>query len=197
MSGENPPSINVTLEPSEDWKGILGNGESILWQGRPDPNKPITLATLGQIAFGLLFAGFALFWMAIASRAGGFFWMFGLIHFAVGLGMAGRAAIWPRIKLSNTWYTLTNRHAFIATSIPLQGQKLRSWAINADSVLTFDEGPPPSVGFGFETVKRRNKKQLSAIGFERIADGRAVYGIMRDLRHRDLARTLSEKDNTR
>ena len=52
--------------------------------------RPRSNATVGARAsalFGAAFAGFALFWMAMAAQAGGVFWMFGLIHFGVGVGL--------------------------------------------------------------------------------------------------------------
>ncbi len=194
MTAHDPETI---LEPSDEWRGILDPDENILWQGRPLPGAPVELAKLGRAAGGLLFAGFAVVWMASAMRAGGMFWMLGLIHFSLGLLIAMRALFWSRIKRSNTWYTLTDRRAFVATSIPLQGPKLKSWEINADTVLTLDEGPPTSVGFGFEKARGRSAKKLRAVGFEQIPDGRAVYDMMRKIRQRSLDAELRAKEDPR
>ena len=59
------------------WEGILDTGETILWQGRPDGKIVLRPANTATFVFGLAFAGFALFWMIMASTAGGFFWAFG------------------------------------------------------------------------------------------------------------------------
>lgn len=191
------PDPEIVLEPSEEWRGILGPDETIIWQGRPNPAAPVALSQLGRAAFGLVFSAFAVMWMMGAMRAGGMFWMFGLPHFGVGAGIIVSALFWRRIRLSNTWYTLTNRRAFIATRIPLEGRRLKSWDINEDTVLTFDEGPPPSVGFGFAKARGRSGKHLRAVGFERIADGRAVYDMMRQQRQRALDQALREKEAPR
>lgn len=54
------------------WEGILADGEEILWQGRPSINMSNNSRRIPAMIFGLFFAGFALFWMVLASQAGGF-----------------------------------------------------------------------------------------------------------------------------
>jgi len=134
-------------QQSSGWEGILDKGEKILWQGRPDGKISLTPATIGTLGFGLLFAGFALFWMFMAAQAGGNFWMFGLIHFFVGLSLALVPIYAGSYKRRHSWYTLTNRRAFIASDLPLVGKKLVSYPIDKNSPLALIEGNPGSVIF--------------------------------------------------
>lgn len=175
------------------WDGILGDDETILWQGRPDGAVTLRLQNLALLVFGLFFAGFALVWMVLAAAAGGGFWMFGLIHFAVGIGIATGALFWGAFRRRRTWYTLTDRRAFIATDLPLLGRRLKSWPIDADTMLDLEDADLATVNFARETRRGKNGHYQVAVGFERIADGKAVYRLMRDIQARDRAGRAPER----
>lgn len=166
---------------SAGWDGILDADEEILWQGRPDGKVVFKPGNITLFLFGLFFAGFALFWMVMAASAGGFFWAFGLIHFAVGIGMSFGALFWSAYRRRNSWYTLTNRRAFIATEMPLVGRRLKSYPITETTVLDFDSGTPATIHFAEETRRTKNGTRTVKIGFERIDDGRRVYGLIREV----------------
>ena len=168
------------------WEGILDKGEKILWQGRPDTAIHIRPANIATMVFGLAFAGFALFWMIMASAAGGAFWMFGLIHFAVGLGLAAGPILWGPFKRGRTWYTLTDRRAFIATDLPLKGKQLKSYPITDDTVLDFQPGSLSSIRFAQETRRgSKGRRYVVPIGFDYIREGDEVYRKMRDIQRAD------------
>lgn len=166
------------------WDGILDQDETILWQGRPDTGISLGAQNIVMLVFGLFFSGFALFWMAMASMAGGYFWMFGLIHFAVGLGIAFGAILWGPFRRRHSWYTLTDRRAFVATDLPVQGKRLKSWPIDADTALELVDGPLQTVNFATEMRRGKNGRYEVAVGFERLRDGKAVYRLMRDTQAR-------------
>ncbi|MGR3617576.1 MAG: aspartate carbamoyltransferase catalytic subunit [Paracoccaceae bacterium] len=164
------------------WTGILDEGEDILWQGRPLPSFSVTgPAKVFELLFGLLFAGFALFWMIMASQSGGGFWMFGIIHFIVGIGGVFHAIGWSRFRHGRTWYTLTNRRSFIATELPVIGKRLNSYPITKSTALELVDATPPSVYFASETRRTRSGTRRVQIGFEQIADGMDVYRLMRSI----------------
>ncbi len=163
------------------WEGILDTDEEIVWQGRPGGKVVLRAGNIVTLLFGLFFAGFAAVWMLTASMAGGFFWMFGLIHFFVGLSVAFGAIYWNAIKRRNSWYTLTNKRAFIASNMPLVGKKLKSYPITAATTLDFQDGDPASIFFATETRSTKNGTRTVPVGFERIKDGRAVYKKFRDV----------------
>ena len=166
----------------EGWRGILDPGERILWQGRPDPSFQINIRQVPLALFGTFFAGFAVVWMAMAAQAGGVFWMFGLIHFGVGIAMVYSAIFWAGLKRRRTWYTLTDRRAFIATDLPLRGKRLDSYAILPGTRLSLQSGHPGSVVFAREERRgSKGRRYTVDIGFERIDAADKVYAMMREI----------------
>lgn len=168
------------MSGADSWDGILEPGEHILWQGRPDTRFRLHWFDLVTGLFGFLFAAFAAFWMVMAAQAGGVFWMFGLIHFSAGIAiMAGRPAgsWWMR---RHSFYSLSNRRAFIASDYPLKGRVLRFWEIGPGSPIEFVEAATQTVNFATE-IRRGSKGATTTrkIGFEGIQDGRRVIGLMR------------------
>ncbi len=167
---------------TQGWEGILDEGEDIIWQGRPDTAIHLKINNIFTFLFGLAFAGFALFWMIGASRAGGGFWMFGLLHFSVGIGLSFGAIFWDAYKRRHTWYTLSDRRAFIATNIPTKGRSLKSYPITDETVLEFNQDTLSTINFAEEWRRGNKGRRYSVnIGFERIGDGEKVYSLMRDI----------------
>jgi hypothetical protein len=168
-------------EPPPGWEGVLHEGEEILWQGRPEPGVGLRPKHIFTILFGCAFSGFALIWMIMAATAGGYFWMFGLIHFTVGIGVILGPIFGPAYMRRKTWYTLTNQRAFIA-DITLFGQKrLKSYTINAETNVETEIGPLTTINFA--TVQRRGKNRTYTvpIGFERLLDGTKVSALILDM----------------
>lgn len=183
MKGSSHPTTG------QGWDGILMPSEEILWQGRPDASFAIGVAQIGAALFGCLFAGFALFWMIKASMAGGYFWTFGLIHFSVGVAMILGALVYGPWRRRHTWYTLTNRRAFIATDLPFLGRKLKSWPIDGSAKLDYQPGDMATITFARDFRQTKNGTREVPIGFERIADGNTVYRLMTDIRDAQNQRT--------
>jgi len=163
------------------WEGIFEQDEKIVWQGVPDGHVYFSARHIPMMVFGGFFAGFALFWMIGAAATGGSFWMFGLLHFTVGILLALAPIFWGPYRRRNTWYTLTNKHAFIATDLPIRGRKLKSYPITRDMSLELEKGDLPTVYFASEMRRNKNGSYEHKIGFERIKDGLKVYGLLRDL----------------
>lgn len=165
------------------WEGLLDEGEEILWQGRPDQAFHVKPGNIATIGFGAIFAGFALFWMIGASQAGGGFWMFGLIHFSVGLGIILWAIFGATYSRRNTWYTLTDRRAFIATDFLTKGRSLKSYPLKGVTV-DFKAGPPDTLYFATEERRgNKGRRYTVPIGFERVEDGHAVMRLIRERIH--------------
>lgn len=176
---------------TDQWKYILQSGEEILWQGQPDAKLVLRIDQPMQFMMGLFFMGFSLFWMAGAAQAGGVFWMFGLIFFFTGLGNSVGAPFVKSFVNARTWYTLTNRRAYIATSLPWKSRSLKSWAITPDNTLNYQPGAPGSIFFAIETRRRNKSDYETEIGFERIYDAPQVYQMMREIQDQDTG-TLSD-----
>ncbi|MEQ9694167.1 aspartate carbamoyltransferase catalytic subunit [Shimia sp. SDUM112013] len=166
---------------NDGWDGILDADERILWQGRPDGDLVLDPANLVSLIFGLFFAGFALFWMVMAAQGGGAFWMFGLLHFCVGLLIALGPIFGGAFIRRRTWYTLTDRRAFVATKLPVKGKTLDSYPIDSDTRISFDDTTLSTIHFAHGRRYVGAHRRIGPIGFERIADGREVYRMIRDI----------------
>lgn len=175
------------------WEGILAPGERILWQGRPEPGVDWQALVDTRTPFGLVFAGFACFWIWQAARMGGAgpFPLFGIPFLLVGLHLAFGRVVWDAYARRGTHYTLTDRTAFVASQA-LGKRKLDRYPLTPGMALVLEEGDPGAVWFGEQvttyaggpgpgrsrryrgprTVRRR-------IGFDRIAEARQVYGLLR------------------
>lgn len=65
--------------------------------------------------------------------------------------------------------------------MPLMGKRLKSYPINPGTMLELDNSDPASIYFATQTKRTKNGTREVRIGFERIADGRAVYAKFRDI----------------
>jgi len=88
---------------------------------------------------------------------------------------------WDAFKRRRTWYTLTDRRALIASDLPLQGRRLKSYAITAETTVELRPGTTPSIYFAKAQRRSRNGTGSEHIGFERIAEGDRVYRLIRDV----------------
>lgn len=166
---------------ADEWEGILDPDEQIIWQGRPDGAFVLKPAMIGLAIFGTFFAGFALFWMIAASMAGGIFWMFGLLHFGVGVSLVVGSLMGPSYVRRRTWYTLTDQRAMIAKVFPLKGRSLKSYPITKDTNIEYADDGIPSVFFATEQKRRKGGHYSVPVGFERITDAKAVMQMIRKI----------------
>lgn len=176
-----PPVLVQSTIPA-GWEGIMQPGEQILWRGQPIPRPNILRVVFGA-AFGALFAGFALFWMVMAARGGGYFWMFGLIHFSVGIGLIAKVVLDERMRLRDTFFTLSTRAAYIARRHWLRGRQLETYPITASMpiMLSGDE-TTGNVVFANRTVRSKNGSRQVQIGFLDIAGAPTVFARMTQAR---------------
>lgn len=163
---------------NDGWDEILDADEHIIWQGRPDQRFRFQPKMLFTMIFGLFFAGFALLWMIGAAAAGGIFWMFGLIHFFVGLSLAFGSYFKDTFMRRRTWYSLSTRRAYIATDIPIYGRSLKAYPIGPSTPIIFEHKIMPSVYFSSKSVRRKNRYTDVPIGFEMIEDGQKVLQLI-------------------
>lgn len=173
------------MTASAGWEGILDGDERILWQGRPESGIVFRPGNIVVFLFGLAFAGFALVWMILASTAGGYMWTFGLIHFSVGIGLAIGPIYWSAYCRRHTWYSLSNKRAFIATDMPLRGRRLSSYPIDENTILDYDNAAPATIYFHEETRRGKNRTYQVPIGFERVSGGDELYRLFRSVQNGD------------
>lgn len=177
-----PPPAPPAPVPA-GWEGILEPGERVLWQGQPDGRMVFRPAHIFPFLFGLVFSGFALFWMVMAYAAGAGFWMFGLIHFFAGFGVMLGGPVGGAWKRRRSFYTLTSRRAFIASTSYFGQKSLKSYPITRATVLDFEEdGDFATLTFHRENWRDNDGDRRSKnIGFERIQEGRKVLALMRQV----------------
>ena len=165
------------------WQGILDPDEQILWQGQPDGRFRIEFDSLRESLPGLLMLAFALFWMYQAAQASVFFALFGLFFVVLGLRQLLSPVIWPAYLRSRSWYTLTDRRAFIATEV-LGRKTLRDWPVDPETLLDYDGALPGTIWFSEEGARRRPFGRRRRVGFELLPDARQVHALMRKVQRR-------------
>ena len=95
---------------------LVNTNEKILWSGKP-VKKVFILSGLVSIPFGLIFLGFAIFWMWSAASTGapGFFSLFGLPFVLIGFGVAFGPSILQLLRYRNTEYIITDKRIITQT----------------------------------------------------------------------------------
>ncbi|MDQ2091718.1 aspartate carbamoyltransferase catalytic subunit [Marimonas arenosa] len=180
------------------WENILSEGERIMWQGRPGPGltlAPVLPGRMAKAAVGLLLFGYLPVmnlshgWPPFADLSPGRT-ILPLIFFAVVLTalhqLAGYALTRTLVR-RRTWYTLTDRRAYIATDLPILGKRLKSWPITVASRLDYDGGTPGAVWFAEEKKRSGKSRYTMPIGFEQLDDAGHVYRLMRAIQQRQNA----------
>lgn len=173
--------IDTTAAP-DGWEGILEPGERVLWQGQPDRNLDWSDMDRRQVLFGLVFAAIAMFWTigVLTATAGTtaalVMPLFGLVFLAIGLHKAGGSVFLAAWQRRGTWYTLTDRRAFIATD--LAGRKtLEAYPIDATTKIDHD----PRAGhiwFATDFVKKGKSSKKRRIGFTHLPETRDVFDLI-------------------
>lgn len=191
--------------PPDGWEGILDADEEILWQGAPDDGVDFSGFWSMQTLFALFFTGFSLFWITMAYRISGqmtdtvgrvvnlVFPLFGLPFLLVGLQMLlGR--FWSDARRRrNSYYTLTNRAAYIGVQSGAK-RSLDRYAIGPDTRLTLEDGDLGNIWFATRVntmplhtpSMHRSRSRIGGatqtvdpVGFERLSNARQIYGMMR------------------
>jgi hypothetical protein len=192
-----PEPQPATAPVPEGWEGILEPGERILWQGRPTKGLHWSELTGARTIFGLAYAGFAVFWIYIAAvltRTGPgalnfLFPLFGLPFLVIGLNVAFGTPVREARRRRGTFYTLTDRAAFVASIDP---KRLERFPLGPDTRPVLEEGNPGTVWFaespgypgrgwrGMGSSRRYTSvlKGGRRVGFETIPDARDVYALM-------------------
>lgn len=177
-----PPAATTPGTVPAGWEGIMQPGESILWRGRPIA-KVNLLRLIPQVGFGLIFTSFSVFWMVMAAQGGGVFWMFGLIFFFTGLGLIAKTLLDERMRMRDTFFTLSDRAAYIARRHWMQGRQLETYRITAAMPITLNgHATRGDVIFSSRTVRSKNGSHEVPIGFLDIEGAPEVFAQMTQAR---------------
>jgi membrane protein YdbS with pleckstrin-like domain len=95
---------------------LLDANEKVVWSGKP-VKKAFVLPGLLSIPIGLIFLGFAIFWMWGASSTGApfFFTFFGLPFVLIAFGITFGPSLWQLLRYRNTEYMITNKRIITQT----------------------------------------------------------------------------------
>ena len=173
-----------TAAEARIWQNILNEGEHILWQGQPAPGLSLRPADLFQIASGMvLIGGAVIFTIAdLNSESPGYFVLAMLV---LGLWSIFVPALAGVIQRRYSFYTLTNRRAFIGRDVPIMGRSLKSWPIIGPNVqleqISHDNGLGTVLFATTASPWYARRRQNVPVGFEYIADAPRVFALMSDL----------------
>lgn len=169
------------LHPTDEWRDYLLPDEQIVWQGRPGTMLRLRPRDLLQMLFGAAFTAFSVFWMMGAAQAGGYFWTFGLLHFAAGLALTLTPLLTGPFLRRRTFYTLTTQRALVATDMPLFGRRLDAYPLSQMGQLRLLPGQPGTIWFAERAGNWALRTPPAKVGFEFIADAAQVFSWMAQL----------------
>jgi Domain of unknown function (DUF1707) len=171
------PPLAISVDPAAvaSVERHLSAGEHMEWVGRPDPTKRFTPADRYLIPFSLLWGGFAIFWLVLATVGGGFFGLFGIPFAAMGLYFIFGRFVYKADRKRRTVYAVTDRRVLEI----VDGRKgesvaavyLRSVPNISTSAVSNGEG---SVEFG---ISSRMESHYANTGMEFFSRGSTSGGV--------------------
>ncbi|KAJ56132.1 hypothetical protein ACMU_10275 [Actibacterium mucosum KCTC 23349] len=179
--------------PSSQWDMFLDSDEAIVWEGAP--RRSVFLLSSNDlilIPFSLLWAGFALFWNLGVWNIGApfYFKLFGLPFLVAGAYITVGRFFVSAAARRRTRYALSNKRAFIATS--LFSETLQEMPITKSMPLELVPGTNGKVTLGPKTVNARQwnasltwSGKSNDFAFENIGDAQSVYQMIRNIQRGD------------
>lgn len=185
-SAPTPASREVRVSDANEagsWDGILGPDEQIEWQGAPvqrlrwELGRRETLAAIAVAAAGVALAAFTYrpSHQGIDNPV--------LVLLAWGVVAAIVYHGWSFWNRRRTFYTLTNKRAFVATS-HFGVQTLRAYPIATMRPLRLVDRRPGHVYFDHDTVRRKDRntglyeEYLVEVGFLDLPDPQSVHDLL-------------------
>ena len=165
------------MTADNSWDGILDAGERVVWQGSPTGRLRLEFRSVFHVIF-MAFWGAIPTAMVIANPAA-LFLIVPAVFMGITLWFFVGQHFWAAHRRRNTFYTLTDRRLFVATST-LGKRKLESIPITRDLVIELDDKPEGNIWLedGARTgvyVNGTKKKR----GLEQLADARDAYRHLR------------------
>lgn len=124
---------NLTTELQEH----LDTNEKLIWTGQPKKGIVFRTADIFLIPFSLLWCGFAIFWVIMASQGSIFFAMFGIPFVVIGLIFVFGRFIIDAKQRENTFYGLTDDRIIIKSGV--YNKTIKSLNIRTLSDIEYDE----------------------------------------------------------
>jgi len=178
---------------SVTWEDYFHGHEVLLWSSAPQPKMNWTWTMVGLSLFGIpfLLAGLGIIAGGVLQMTGAahevtiglFMILFGLPFLGVGVGLT--MGIWVAVWLSPHFirYALSTKRAYIAKS--WWNHTMESYPIGAHSYIKRQQSKTDTVFFAKFTERDSDgDRNTSHIGFENIADGAAVYKLLREIQQK-------------
>ena len=164
---------------SDPWDGILEEGETILWQGRPDHVFAMSRDEFIMMIFGFLFSAVGAVFVRIGLSVGSLFWIPMSFHFFAGLAVTTYAICRNTAARRYSYYTLTSKRAIIGLSYPWAKPRLRKIRITPSRKIFTDH--EHTVFFGPPGRSKRHPFPTRAPQFTRIDDAEKVFHLMQQI----------------
>ena len=178
----------LTLEMQRMLDDEMRPGETLVWSGRRVGIRGLVLRGAFMGVFGLFFAGFAVFWMAMAFLIAGeveggsfgiFFPLFGLPFLLIGTAVATSPyRMWRSAKRS--FYAITNQRAITFEGAMFGAVTIKSYAAEDLSEMKrsqFSDGMGDLIFRDYTTYytgrrgrRRRRQIQEGFLGITRVAE---------------------------
>lgn len=168
------------------WDAILEAGEEMLWQGWSRPKLTIGRGGLAEILSGIVIAALGGTMIGVGWTYGAWLMMVpGVPILLLGLWRLVPAAVWDHLRLRRSFYSLSNRRAFLGGTSLLGRRRLVSWPITRKTSFRLVKGDPPSVRF-YEGRLESGRRPRYHAAFESIEDAPEVYKLLKTIQ-KDLA----------
>ncbi len=168
---------------ADEWHTLLDPDKHIVWQGQLSSRVQLEFDSGFFVLFMMVWGGIPL--ILVISNPG--FLLLGVPALFVGITLyffVGQH-FWAAFQRSSTFYTLSNKHAFIAYR-GLAGRKLDSFPITSETTLRLDEGRKSAVWFGLREGRQMFSNATERpLGFERLDAPREVYQLLRAVQRGD------------
>jgi hypothetical protein len=153
----------------------LEDGETILWEGKPDTKLRFGMETMatGIFAMAMILACLGLATVIDRSEPG-LFWPILAPGLIIGAVIVFAPPLIDSAKRRKTSYRLTNKMAFVVSA----KQTHTGYPIPPLNDLIYRNGTPPTIYFAAHPTAGR-KSRAPYVVFERIADARDVFIQMR------------------
>ena len=162
------------------WAGILREGETILWQGRPAPGLHVDRSRRHTfwmsipfilVSLGLLVGGIVMIFETVLLL------LFALFFGAISLMIFGQTTFWRMWVRRHTQYTLTDQRAILGISLPWMRRRLKTFDLTRDVAFEPGQNGLGSIIFEHEDqgVEINDVPQYYAVGFMHIADADVVW----------------------
>ena len=168
------------------WEEIFEPGEVLLWQGRPDPSFVWQKRHILPVILGLGVACLGVLWIFFTPLGDGYTVIMGVVLLLLAAFLAIAPPVMAAMVRKASWYSLSNKRAYIAMHRPNLGRKLAAYPIDPDFEIKFDAKTPATITFAIAVRQTGSVSDPVAISFDLIEDGQKVYDLMCEIQRGEI-----------